>query len=48
MQAGEQCGSEMWEVVGEMSHNQGDQEDEGLAHRGPGQAIWGCWRVGFL
>ena len=37
---GEECGGEVWGVVGEMPHQQGGEEDEGLAHRGLGQAVW--------
>ena len=48
LSAGEQCGGEVWGVVAEMSHQQGGEEDEGLAHRGLDQAVRGRGGTGWL
>ena len=46
--AGEECGGEMWGVVAEMPHQQGGEEDEGLAHRALGHAVLGSRRTGWM
>ena len=48
MSIGEKSDQNLWSVVAEMPHQHGGEEDEGLAHRGLGQAVWRSRRTGWM